>query len=194
VVHEPASHCEAVIHIRPLAKDAAGDVDVVFEKLSTRSRWFRFHAATPRLTQRYRAALSAVASENRAGFVAWARGEPVGIGRWDRVPDMVSCAEISLAVADDWQGRGIGRALLCHVITDASASGITRVVAHVHPEHRLMRDWLVRLGAEETDLGFVLSLPRNPCSLAYGSCHGRGQVPPAPGEEPRHKGDRRPPE
>jgi acetyltransferase len=53
--------------------------------------------------------------------------------------DAASC-ELAIAVADAWQSRGIGRALLVRLLAFAAASGIRRVVAETLIGNRRMID------------------------------------------------------
>ena len=43
---------------------------------------------------------------------------------------------MAFAVADEWQGRGVGTALLEQLTADARAAGVTRLRAFVHVENR----------------------------------------------------------
>ena len=48
-------------------------------------------------------------------------------------------SEFALAVADDWQGRGIGRVLLARLEREAAASGIRRMLADTLYDNKAMR-------------------------------------------------------
>jgi acetyltransferase len=47
-------------------------------------------------------------------------------------------AEFALAVADDWQGRGLGRRLMAHLVADARRQGLQRLFGDVLAENRRM--------------------------------------------------------
>ena len=59
--------------------------------------------------------------------------------------------ELALLVADDWQGRGIGRAVCELLLRSARAAGFERVMAHVVAENRRAVTFMTRLGATTTD-------------------------------------------
>ena len=48
-------------------------------------------------------------------------------------------SEFALAVADDWQGRGVGRVLLARLEREAAASGIRRMLADTLYDNKAMR-------------------------------------------------------
>jgi acetyltransferase len=68
-----------------------------------------------------------VATMDRAGIVAVASLARVGTGEQ---------AEIAVVVADAWQGRGIGPALLRRMVNAAESRGITRITALALSENR----------------------------------------------------------
>ncbi|MBV8840164.1 MAG: GNAT family N-acetyltransferase, partial [Alphaproteobacteria bacterium] len=77
----------------------------------------------------HQVALVAVASE-RNGLTI------VGAGRY--IVDGAASAEIALAVIDDYQGLGVGRALVRHLITIARYAGLETLNAHVLSENTAM--------------------------------------------------------
>jgi succinyl-CoA synthetase alpha subunit/GNAT superfamily N-acetyltransferase len=83
----------------------------------------------------------------------------IGIGRYF-VGEKAS-AEVAFAVADDYQGRGIGTILLEHLAAIARASGIEQLEAHVMADnHPMMRVF--------ADSGFVIeqTLDAGVCRVA----------------------------
>jgi acetyltransferase len=59
--------------------------------------------------------------------------------------DPATC-EFAIAVADDWQACGIGRALLAQLEHEAAASGIRRMLADTLYDNKAMRRLAVRRG------------------------------------------------
>jgi acetyltransferase len=55
---------------------------------------------------------------------------------------------VAFAVADDWQGRGVGRVLVDRLAADARAAGITRFRATVTGENPRSLALLRRLRAQ----------------------------------------------
>jgi len=63
--------------------------------------------------------------------------------RWPEAPDS---AEVAVAVVDDWQGRGLGSALLEELTERAGEEGIERFTATVLAENRQVIELLRGLG------------------------------------------------
>jgi GNAT superfamily N-acetyltransferase len=59
------------------------------------------------------------------------------VGRFDRLADR-SVAEVAFAVADDWQGKGIGRSLFEWLADRAGQLGVTRFRAETQWENAPM--------------------------------------------------------
>lgn len=113
--------------LRPLRSGERRPVLEVFEGLSERSRRLRFLGSKPRLLERDLAVLADVGCCGREAVTATDRetGRTVGIARFVRDADAPE-AEIAFEVVDDWQGRGLGRALLQALGTLAREEGILR--------------------------------------------------------------------
>ena len=130
--------------IRPLRTGEFHYVEQVFDGMSPSSRFLRFHMPVPRLTTRMRSALAAVSPGWRHGAVALVEDRAVGLAQWVRDEADPRTAEVSLAVADAYQGRGIGGQLIEFSAADAAAHGIELFSAWVHPENRPVRQMLAR--------------------------------------------------
>ncbi len=65
---------------------------------------------------------------------------PIGVGRYivNGSADRVRSAEVALMVDDAYQGRGVGKALLRHLVAIAREAGIDQFVATVLPDNRKM--------------------------------------------------------
>jgi GNAT superfamily N-acetyltransferase len=121
--------------VRPMTAGDEATVLAVFEGMSPASRRMRFLTAVPRLTGAMLRLLTAVDHERHGAWVAEVRGCPVAIGRWVRASDPNE-ADISLAVVDHWQGRGIGRALLELIGVAAADAGVSTLVWSADGENR----------------------------------------------------------
>ena len=112
------------LHVRPLE---AGDTDTVhhvFAGLSVTSAYHRFGTGLTLLPPRMAAQLAAVEPGRHRVFVAELDGRPVGLARWIRPRGgRTDEVEVALEVGDEWQGRGVGRALLAEVARDARGRG-----------------------------------------------------------------------
>jgi RimJ/RimL family protein N-acetyltransferase len=77
-------------------------------------------------------------------------GEAIGVGRFVRLPDDPDAAEAAVIVVDDWQGRGLGKALSRLLAERALQLGITRFEALLLIENEAMMSLLESLGPVET--------------------------------------------
>ncbi|MEV6715627.1 GNAT family N-acetyltransferase [Lentzea sp. NPDC051208] len=125
------------MRVTELNRDTAPEaVDAVFEGLSARSRYLRFHSPTPRLTASARRVLTDVDGERHAAVCATVGGDPIGIAR---VIKTGGCgAEIAVAVIDLWQRRGVGRLLLEELTSVAARMGVAELHGNVLPDNRAM--------------------------------------------------------
>lgn len=97
--------------IRPLRRDDDTAVVAVFDGLSARSRYLRFHSPMPVLSAADRRRLLDVDGMRHAALVAeMPSGEPIGVARL--IAHDTRRAELAIAVIDDVAGRGVGRRLL----------------------------------------------------------------------------------
>ncbi|HYM85498.1 MAG TPA: GNAT family N-acetyltransferase [Pseudoxanthomonas sp.] len=71
----------------------------------------------------------------------------LGVGRYSIGTDETSC-ECAISVLDAWQGRGLGTALMTHLIEVARSRGITRMWSVDAAENAKMRDLAHHLGFE----------------------------------------------
>lgn len=125
------------------------------QRLSTRSRYLRFHTAVEQLDDRQ---LDYLTQVDQVDHVAWvavdldAPGQPgIGVARFVRLADEPDVAEAAVTVLDAYQGRRLGTVLL-QVLADAAlARGITTFRAYVLGENRAMLAVLDRLGPMRTE-------------------------------------------
>lgn len=138
------------LQIRPVRTDDAGRLVDLFARCSEQSRYFRFHAAKPRLRAaeaeylagadgQTRVALAAIVTEEgEERIVADARFDVVGEGE----------AEAALLIRDDMAGRGLGTLLLDRLLELAARAGVRRVLLDILPENRAMLALARRVGGE----------------------------------------------
>jgi GNAT superfamily N-acetyltransferase len=140
--------------IRPMD---TGDRELVragFERLSPESRYRRFLTPMPTLTDRQLAYLTDVDHHDHEAMIAIdpATGEGLGISRFVRDAERPRSAEAAVTVIDEWQGRGLGTALLTALTERARVEGIDRFTCLVLAENREMIELLERIGsAREID-------------------------------------------
>ncbi len=126
------------------ATDQAALADL-FERLSERSRRLRFHAAKPHLSDRELAYFTDVDHRRHEAVVAVdAGGRFAGVARYACAPGESNAADIAIAVADAWQGCGVGTELARRVVAHARRNGIgllrATTLAGNRPARRLLRE------------------------------------------------------
>jgi protein lysine acetyltransferase len=126
--------------------DKAALLDL-FERLTAQSRMRRFLAPKPALSRRELAYLTELDQVRHAAFVAVAPdGAFVGVARYACAPGETEVADVAFAVADAWQGQGVGTALAGLLVAHACANGITHLQATTLPENGPARKLLARMG------------------------------------------------
>jgi RimJ/RimL family protein N-acetyltransferase len=126
-----------LVTVRPLDDGDTATIAALFGRLSEASRTSRFHGPKPRLTQAELEQLAAVGADRHV-LVAHVEGDPLpaAVARVVRDDADRRAGEISFAVADCYQGCGVGTTLLGLLLDDARAAGIVRVNALVQPGNR----------------------------------------------------------
>ncbi len=153
------------IHIRAIRPDDKQRLIEHFQRLSTRSVYFRFFGSKKRLGDEELRRFTEVDFVRHVALVATLRegdGERIiGVGRYISVgdePARRTRAEVAFAVADEHQGRGIGTLLLEHLARFARANGITEFEADVLGENNRMLEVFVMSGfavKRSVDYGIV---------------------------------------
>ncbi|MEZ0089612.1 GNAT family N-acetyltransferase [Streptacidiphilus sp. EB129] len=156
------SHWEADIvlrdggtaQIRPLTPDDAARLVAFYTEVSDQSKYYRFFAPYPRLSDRDVRRFTHHDYVNRVGLAVLVRDEIIATVRFDRIDETGrpaesgTDAEVAFLVQDAHQGRGIASALLEHIAAVARERGIRRFIAEVLPDNRTM-------GKVFTDAGYT---------------------------------------
>ncbi|MFF1558755.1 GNAT family N-acetyltransferase [Streptomyces sp. NPDC058279] len=131
--------------IRPITTDDAGRLVSFYEQVSDESKYYRFFAPYPRLSDRDVRRFTHHDHVDRVGLAATIGGEFIATVRYDRIgPDgrpastPADEAEVAFLVQDAHQGRGVASALLEHIGAVARERGIRRFVAEVLPANTKM--------------------------------------------------------
>jgi acyl-CoA synthetase (NDP forming)/RimJ/RimL family protein N-acetyltransferase len=125
-----------VAHLRPIRPSDADRLVAFYERVSPESKYLRFFAPYPRLSDRDVKRFTEVDYVSRVAFILTLGENMIAVGRYDRIED--DHAEVSFLIEDAHQGRGIAQLLLEHLAQAARERGITRFVAEVLPENRRM--------------------------------------------------------
>lgn len=133
--------------VQPDDKDAFVDG---FSRLSTRSRYRRFHTGLEELSEQQLAYLTEVDGTDHVAWVALDLDDPdrpgIGVARFVRIHDEPAVAEAAVTVLDAYQGRGLGTTLLEVLAGAAVRRGISTFRAYVLGENRAMLRVLESLG------------------------------------------------
>ncbi len=151
-------HAEAIlrdgrsIYIRALHADDQNCLLDLFGQLSQRSVYFRFFRFKKWLTEGELARFTDLDFVNEAALVAaWLEGgreRILGVGRYSAFEDEAGKrkAEVSFAVADAYQGKGVGTLLLEHLAGIARRNGIDEFRADVLEENGQMIEVFSSIG------------------------------------------------
>lgn len=121
------------ITVRPIGPDDHDALGTFYAGLSDESLWSRFHGVAHGISDGTATVFCGPDHEHREGFVAIAgtdrRSAPEIVGHLCLEPVAPDEVEMAVAVADRWQGRGVGRALLATAIAWARGHHVARLQA-----------------------------------------------------------------
>jgi acetyl coenzyme A synthetase (ADP forming)-like protein len=146
----------SVAQVRPVRADDESRLLAFLCRLGSRSRWLRFFsAASDRFLAEAAHARATADPAREFGLVAIAGGAEAIVAHAHYVLVHPARAEIALAVADAYQGRGLGTLLLGHLAEVAAANGIHVFEGSVLPENHAMLEVL-------RESGFAVEVQRVP--------------------------------
>jgi GNAT superfamily N-acetyltransferase len=141
--------------IRPLEKtDKQAERDFI-QALSSESRRFRFLGSVQNPSERLLDQLTNIDQAHEVAFVAVvpddSKQQIIGVSRYSADAHGGTC-ECAVTVADEWHDRGLGTALMRHLIEVARSRGIRSMFSVDSAENLDMRDLARFLGfSSETD-------------------------------------------
>jgi RimJ/RimL family protein N-acetyltransferase len=115
----------SVVPVRPLEPADRAALAAAAARLSSRTLYLRFASPKPSLSTRdldslmdvdhhRREALLAIDPRTRAG---------VAVARYAELPDEPGAVDVAVTIADAWQGRGLGTALMQRLLARAREEG-----------------------------------------------------------------------
>ena len=129
-------------HLRPIAPADADELVAFYSQVSAQSKYYRFFAAVPTLSERDVERFTRVDHRDRVALVMTVAERIIAVGRFDRLGPVGArggdVAEVAFLVQDRHQHRGIGQLLLEHLAQTGREVGVERFVASVLPENRGM--------------------------------------------------------
>jgi acetyltransferase len=138
------------IAVRPMRPDDAERESAFVASLSERSRYQRFMQHMAALPPQLLARFTQLDYDRELALVALHEGRFIAVGRYAPNADGET-AEFALVVADDWQGKGIGRQLLERLCVAARAAGYRALYGEILSANHAMLDLAARLGFAEVE-------------------------------------------
>jgi acetyltransferase len=135
--------------LRPIRPEDEAMVAEFHHGLSERSvyaRYLQFLKFEERVTHDRLARVCFNDYARELALVVVRSGQLLGVGRLQRNPLRMSEAEVAFLVRDSEQGKGIGRALVEHLVHAARAEGLKHLTAELFAENFAMRRLLERAG------------------------------------------------
>ena len=145
------------IHLRLLKPEDREKLREGFNRLSRQSKLFRFLSSPGKLTDRQLRYLTEIDHVHHLAWCAYVDdgGEESGIGvaRYVRVEESAQEAEFAVTVADGFQNRGVGRALLDRLIHSAREKGVRKFSGYVLRDNAALLHILETFPCRRTEAG-----------------------------------------
>jgi len=136
-----------------------------FGRLGPETMFLRFHYAKPLVSEQEIRSYCECDRESTYTLVAQmereGRAEIVGVGRYDRLPDMHN-AEVAFVVEDKEQGNGIGTHLLAHLAIVAKEKGLAKFVAETVTYNEIMLSIF-----RKYDKGLIREVDGDSCRVTF---------------------------
>jgi len=164
--------------IRSLVPADRDDVEHGFGELSERTKNLRFMTGKDHLSQRTLDSLVDRVDQHDHVAVAmwWERSSQadvlLGEGRFIRLKDDPSCADVAVTMADELHGQGGGTLLMRALVLRAREEGVRRFSAAMSPDnepsHRLMRRVgpVLRDVVQDGEREMVVVVPEEPADAS----------------------------
>jgi RimJ/RimL family protein N-acetyltransferase len=142
-----------LVRVRQVRPEDVPALARAYANLGEQSRYRRFFTAMPELSDQTLHAAAEVDHVDHEALVALPllSREIVGECRYIRLTGRPDTADVAVTVVDEWQGRGLGSALLARLSARALDAGIVYFSAEVLAENRSMLALLSRLGRVESE-------------------------------------------
>jgi GNAT superfamily N-acetyltransferase len=146
-----------VIHLRLLRPEDMEKLREGFNRLSRQSKLHRFLSSPGKLTESQLRYLTEIDHVHHLAWCAYVDdgGEESGIGvaRYVRLEESPQAAEFAVTVADEFQDKGVGRALLDRLIRSAREKGVRKFVGYVLRDNAAMLHILESFPCRRSDAG-----------------------------------------
>jgi acetyltransferase len=137
------------VTLRPLRPDDIDIESTFLNALSPETRHNRLLGGMIRITREYLEKLTTVDFSKDVALAATLmlsdRESLIGVGRYVRTPDGNAC-EFAIVIADEWQGKGIGKRLLQKLVDIARSRGLREIYGEILSSNRRMLELCRKLG------------------------------------------------
>ncbi|HLK94845.1 MAG TPA: bifunctional GNAT family N-acetyltransferase/acetate--CoA ligase family protein [Nocardioidaceae bacterium] len=161
--------------LRPIRPEDAQRFIDFYSRVSDRSKYFRFFAPYPTLSDRDVQHFTSVDHHERVALVVTLGDDIIGVGRFDRIDD--EQAEVAFLIEDAHQGRGLAQLLLEHLAEAARERGYSKFEAEVLPDNvrmiKVFREQGYRVAGGITDGVMRLEFPIRPTDTSIGVVQAR---------------------
>jgi acetyltransferase len=135
------------VRLRPIRPDDERLYADFFAGIAPSDARLRFFSPKPETSRRFLARLTQIDYAREMAFVALdgRDGRLLGVSRFMADPDFEN-GEYAVLVRSDLKGKGLGWALMQHLLAYARASGLGRIYGHVLRDNTTMIDMARQLG------------------------------------------------
>jgi acetyltransferase len=137
------------VTLRPIRPEDEGIEQEFVRNLSDESRYFRFRDAVRELSPRMLSQLTCVDYDRHLALIAVTEHDgrelQVGVARYVASDDGRNC-EFAIAIADDWQRKGLGSRLMSALMAAARERGVREMYGEVLAGNQKMLEFTARLG------------------------------------------------
>ena len=139
----------SAVTLRPIRPEDEGIEQEFVRNLSDESRYFRFRDAVRELSPRMLSQLTRIDYSQHLALIAVTERDgrelQVGVARYVASGDGQSC-EFAIAIADDWQRKGLGTRLMSALMAAARERGVREIYGEVLAGNQKMLHFTTRLG------------------------------------------------
>lgn len=167
--------------IRPVGKDDEQRLKDGIAKLSPQSRYLRFFSGMREAPPQVIRALVTVDGYDHIAWGALRSDLPdtpaLGVVHAFRDPDDPDTAEFSVAVIDEYHGRGLARLLTAVLLLDCQDEGLEQLAVNILPENRPALTLARSLGAEGVGLEGGVAMMEIDIAEALAALRNEADVP-----------------
>jgi RimJ/RimL family protein N-acetyltransferase len=140
------------VEIRALKSQDRDDLIAAVGRTSSESLYRRFFAVRRHFSETEESFYLNIDFASHVALVALAEenGQHIIVGGGRYVVGEPGQAEVAFTVVDKYQGRGLGAALLRHLVVIARQTGLRELVAYVLPDNRAMLKVFEKSGLKYT--------------------------------------------